>query len=1263
MCVKWFPHLSASSIRIGRQRRRSLIGCVTLVGWLLAAVGLGQMPEVSDPDWQLQGEYAGPRSGLQVVALGEGEFELVLFAGGLPGAGWDGQPPRRLEGEGQTVQMLVAAQQLERVYRESPTLGAPAPAGAVLLFDGTPGSLEAHWQPGAEATAEGWLREGATTRAGFGDYRLHLEFQTPWMPTARGQGRGNSGVYHQGRYETQILDSFGLEPDDNLAGAIYGVRAPDLNMCLPPLSWQTYDVDFTAASFDADGALVTPAKLTVWLNGVLVQSEVPVSDATRAALLPAGPEPGPIYLQDHGNPVMFRNIWLLPRDAAREARRPIVASYERFFSGSSRPSPDAGRLLITTLGCSACHADLAGSDDSVGVHVGPDLTAVAGRVRPDHLIDFVADPAATKPGSSMPDPWVGMNAQERRRAAAAITQYLVADGPPLVDGVGQPEAAQRGEALFHQVGCVACHQPRQAPPGKTLGAGADQSWGGGPGGVPLGELEAKYTLEGLANFLNDPLAIRGHGRMPRLVSSMAEAVDLATYLLRDVVVVPPTETLRRRVYAGQWGSLPDFDQLLPEFEDRVPQLAIDDIQIKPGFGVVFDGYFEIPQTGRYRFRLSSDDGSRLILNGQTVIDHDGVHATSAKSASVELEAGVLPLRIEYFEAGGERSLQVMVDTPSRGQQPLETLICSKPTGREQSELVPSRFRSEASMVAQGRLLFETSGCAACHRRADLDEIGGLKGEASERRRGPATVGATPRGCLAPEVPTGAVDYQLTPAQRQDILAALEDSPALDPDEAGDRPADLAATLEARLLQLNCYACHRRGDVGGPVPSLSGYFQGTTPEMGDEGRLPPLLTGAGDKLTPEYLRQVIEAGTDQRPYMLTRMPGFGGRHARQLSDWLAELDACCPDDRSSTEAPTPAEATPEEAMAMVAEGRLLVGNQGLGCVKCHTFGGQGPPGIRAIDLLVMPERLRYDWLARYLHDPQKYRPGTRMPTSFPDGMSVVKEVADGDPAGQTAALWAYLSQGQQARPPVGLLPEAIILQAQERPLIYRNFITGLSPRGIAVGYPEGVNIAWDAERLALAKLWKYDFMDASRHWIGRGVGTQEPLGDALIDLDRGPSVIGEWLAAEEAWPEQVSTERQRFLGYRLNELFQPIFRYRVDEVLVEEALAPAAGEAGSKRLERIWTLEGSGPVTLRLAVASQALEAVAPSPDTSPGDSSNTSSGDSLAIEYTVDRLYRFQVEGPGRLLELKRPDGGELRWQVDLDSVSGPVRVKQIIQW
>ncbi|MFO1065471.1 MAG: DUF1080 domain-containing protein [Pirellulales bacterium] len=279
----------------------------------------------ANADFAVQGEYAGSNFGLQVIARGGGDFEIVTYAGGLPGEGWDRTPPTRVEGDADTVAGIVKSKSLKRVDRKSPTLGATRPQGAIVLFDGTKESLEKNWQSGARITDDGLLMQGATTKATFGDYTLHIEFRTPFQPKAEGQGRGNSGVYHQGRYETQVLDSFGLAGKNNETGGIYEIRDPDLNMCFPPLAWQTYDIDFTAPRFDATGKKTADAKLTVRLNGVTVQQDTPVLHATRAAPLAEGNSPGPIHLQDHGNPVRYRNAY----GSSNATRRSAATDHSR----------------------------------------------------------------------------------------------------------------------------------------------------------------------------------------------------------------------------------------------------------------------------------------------------------------------------------------------------------------------------------------------------------------------------------------------------------------------------------------------------------------------------------------------------------------------------------------------------------------------------------------------------------------------------------------------------------------------------------------------------------------------------------------------------------------------------------------------------------------------------------------------------------------------------------------------------------------------
>jgi hypothetical protein len=132
------------------------------------------------------------------------------------------------------------------------------------------------------------------------------------MPHARGQARGNSGIYLQGRYEVQMLDSFGLVGEHNECGGIYTIAKPKVNMCYPPLTWQTYDIDYTAAEYD--GAKKSKnARVTVKHNGVTIHDNIELTHATTASPLKEGPEPGPVYLQDHGNPVRYRNIWVVEK--------------------------------------------------------------------------------------------------------------------------------------------------------------------------------------------------------------------------------------------------------------------------------------------------------------------------------------------------------------------------------------------------------------------------------------------------------------------------------------------------------------------------------------------------------------------------------------------------------------------------------------------------------------------------------------------------------------------------------------------------------------------------------------------------------------------------------------------------------------------------------------------------------------------------------------------------------------------------------------
>ncbi len=892
--------------------------------------------------------------------------------------------------------------------------------------------------------------------------------------------------------------------------------------------------------------------------------------------------------------------------------RPVVAGFERFFD---RPEADASRggtLLLGELNCVSCHKVEGIAAELIQTKQAPILDHIGGRVRPEFLRAYLADPRKAKPGTTMPNVFANLPEAEAKEEIEALVHFLASTGVALESPVRALQIGF-GERVYHQVGCVACHGARKDGKHDDLKTS-----------VPLGDLTQKYTVTGLATFLQDPLAIRPSGRMPALNLKGDESRDVAHFLLEGLSV-KNEPNLKYQYYEGEWDKLPGFDKLKP-----LSQGTVDDFNIRVrkrtnNYAIRFEGYLQIDREGDYAFHVASDDGARLVIDGEVVVDHDGVHSESFKDGERKLEVGSHKLVVEHFNGGGEDALTVDFEGAGIARQSLSPAVTIKP---ERPDSKP-RFKPDRGLVERGRSIFAGRGCASCHRLQDSHGVveSKLAAKAFQDLRNRTS------GCLADRPAAGSPDYALGSSQKAALLAAIKTATA-----AGVQKPTPRDAIASTLLRLNCYACHVRDGLGGVEKERDAFFTTTQKEMGDEGRLPPHLNGVGGKLEAEWLKNILENGSKDRPYMITHMPKFAASNAGSLAAELAEVDRIEP-------APAIEFDLPEKRVK--AQGRYLTGSKANNCGTCHAFKNFQASGIQAINMTIMTRRLRRDWFHRYVRNPQEYRPGTRMPSAWPQEKSLITEIFGGDSTKQIEAVWRYLADGDQAAVPYGLGRSPIPLVVGKEAVIYRNFLEGAGPRAIGVGYPEKVNIAFDANDLRLAVIWQGDFIDASRHWTGRGEGFEAPLGDDILRLPEGAGVA-RLASADAAWPETSARSGDyRFLGYSLAKIDRkPTFHYRLGSIKIDDFFDGIPDSKGP-RLKRTLSFDlkaaDAGENAYYRAAAANKIEV----------DSADRAL-------YVIDGTWRTRLEttaGP-----IVRKSAGKTELLVPIRPTSDTARTAKIVQ-
>lgn len=784
-----------------------------------------------------------------------------------------------------------------------------------------------------------------------------------------------------------------------------------------------------------------------------------------------------------------------------------------------------GLVLIEELNCVACHASdapFAGRSKKA-----PRLTAVGSRVNPAYLEAFLRDPHGIKPGTTMPDVLARLDAQERSQAAESLTHFLLS--LKKNDFSLQPPdavAANHGEGLFHSRGCVACHSPRDTEGAELL---AESS-------APLGALEQKYSVKSLAEFLRRPHTTRPSGRMPDLRLPGKDLERIAHYLLRDTRVPGP---LSYTLYRGQvWEGI-ESDNVEAERAGQVKDFAPESLgKVPHNIAIEYEGWLNITDPGSHRFHLVMNSGT-LEVDGEEIILEAPSNRRGVKKlqGTAELQAGWRKIKLTYFHTGRDPKLSFEMEGPrfKRGAIPSSMLSVSD---QPVPAFVPLKVND--GLAARGRQRFETLGCANCHDDLKIPS-----------RRGPAFADLDPlQGCLS-EAAGPWPRFHLDAGQRALISKAL---PRIE-----NKQLDDEQQVARSLVTFNCIACHERDGVGGIAPERNTYFTGSHPALGNQGRIPPPLSHVGAKLQPEWIAGVLLRGQRQRPYLDASMPQFGEANVGHLVELFGKVD-------SLEDVTFPEISNIRESKDA---GYEMMGTTGFACIACHDFNGQ-EGGAGALDLVHVTDRIQKSWFHLYMRDPARFHATVIMPSYWPGGQSIRPNILGGGTSRQIEALWSYLQDGPRAKKPKGLSRQSNELRVSDVAEICRGRGTA-GYRGIGVGYPERLNLAFDSEEMALRLLWKGEFASVNNGSF-RARGSDKIAFPPGVPFHRLNSM-------DDNWPYKAKTNHTfphdhgyQFRGYHLDDQRRPTFQYRYGTIRVEDFFEDVLDPNDAARFKRTFRFD-------------------------------------------------------------------------------------------